>query len=121
VGGGFGQVEDDQAEAACAEEVLGGFGGVVLGSGSDPEHAGGGDAGGDDGFGIERVGGIDPADDLALPRGVCRDGARERGATAAAPSRQLDETPARQPAAEHPIERLEPGRQGGVAAPGRET
>src|SRR6185295_20184416 len=55
VGGGFGQVEDDQTEAACAEEVLGGFGGVVLGSGSDPEHARGGDSGGDEGFWIERV------------------------------------------------------------------
>ena len=48
-------------------------------------------------------------------------GTCEPGATGALPSRQLDQAPARQAAAEHPIERFHARRQGGVAAPGRET
>ena len=70
---------------------------------------------------IERVGGIDPTDDLAVLRGPRRDGAGEPGPTGASPAGHFDELPTRQSAAEHAIERVDPRGQEGVAAPGRKT
>lgn len=105
------EVEEDQAEAAGAQEQIGGSQGIACGAGAHPQHARELGAGTGEPFGVQTIGRIDPGDGFAAPCGG-RGGVESQGGTpGTGTAGQFRDAPAGKASVEEIVEPCQAGGQ----------